>query len=745
MGTPAWADFIAVVGLCWLFCLIVRYMRRVSNRWHEWMKQRIEKALKMRKTVRDPFRSTNGYSWDYVFVFKVHPVSEKLTAVQEEKSLKFVLHRLSDAGLQTKMFFSVQSDEIYCKIRCPLKRLLKEADRIDYVLNLDPMMLAGTLQAGKMRGPVEKQWKPVIVPNKTAHDPFLTFEPYDFIFCQYRSSGMPDGIYKTWANDTVLRGVDRLKLIVSLIAARLSQGGAFLDIQRLISDKCLLGYFPLHDAVELRELEGKWLRVLQWPWKQDVESVKNYFGEKIGLYFTWLGHYTTWLIYASLLGFIAWIGVAANNNNPSAPIIPYFCAGIAVWSTMFLEYWKRKEKTIALQWGMVGFEDDEQSRPEYQGDSVRSPVDGSPMLFFHHHEYLYRLGVSSMVVFVLVVAVLGVIAGIFVLRIVLTHTSALTTGGFAWGGVLTSIINAIQIQVLNILYLSVAVRLTDYENHRTDTKYEDALIQKTFLFQFVNSFSALFYIAFVKPYISDIDSCLHSCMQELSTYLGTIFITRLATGSLLQIGMPYVNEYFRKRQETKGETDKLTDVELSFFQEEYHVILGTFADFADMTIQFGYTTMFVAAFPLSTLMSYMNNYLEMRVDAWKLCQLCRRPEPRGAEDIGTWFVILEIISNIAVLVNAGIVSFTASNTVNNPWWVRVWIFISMSSGILLFKTLLSLSIPDVPLEVEVQLRRQKHFLDKILYNIPDENNDNLVNIHKTEVKHEIRINDDDPL
>ena len=28
--------------------------------------------------------------------------------------------------------------------------------------------------------------------------------------------------------------------------------------------------------------------------------------------------------------------------------------------------------------------------------------------------------------------------------------------------------------------------------------------------------------------------------------------------------------------------------------------------------------------------------VEIRVDGWKLCQLCRRPEPRSAEDIGTW-------------------------------------------------------------------------------------------------------------
>lgn len=37
--------------------------------------------------------------------------------------------------------------------------------------------------------------------------------------------------------------------------------------------------------------------------------------------------------------------------------------------------------------------------------------------------------------------------------------------------------------------------------------------------------------------------------------------------------------------------------------------------------QFGYVTLFVAAYPLSCFMALVNNYIEIRVDAWKLCQV----------------------------------------------------------------------------------------------------------------------------
>ena len=37
--------------------------------------------------------------------------------------------------------------------------------------------------------------------------------------------------------------------------------------------------------------------------------------------------------------------------------------------------------------------------------------------------------------------------------------------------------------------------------------------------------------------------------------------------------------------------------------------------------QFGYATLFVAAYPLSCVMALVNNYIEIRIDAWKLCQV----------------------------------------------------------------------------------------------------------------------------
>ena len=46
-----------------------------------------------------------------------------------------------------------------------------------------------------------------------------------------------------------------------------------------------------------------------------------------------------------------------------------------------------------------------------------------------------------------------------------------------------SVLNITQIQIMSFLYPTVAYALNDYENHRTESDYRDAVVVKLFLFQ----------------------------------------------------------------------------------------------------------------------------------------------------------------------------------------------------------------------------------------------------------------------
>lgn len=57
----------------------------------------------------------------------------------------------------------------------------------------------------------------------------------------------------------------------------------------------------------------------------------------------------------------------------------------------YYEYWKRYNSTLALEWGMCSFEDEEVERPEFKGEEITSPVDGSKTRYFSPQQRFRRI------------------------------------------------------------------------------------------------------------------------------------------------------------------------------------------------------------------------------------------------------------------------------------------------------------------------------------------------------------------
>ena len=70
-----------------------------------------------------------------------------------------------------------------------------------------------------------------------------------------------------------------------------------------------------------------------------------------------------------------------------------------------------------------------------------------------------------------------------------------------------------------------------------------------------------------------------------------------------------------------------------------------------LVIQFGFVTIFVAAFPLAPFFALANNIFEIRIDSDKFVCEVRRPIADRAQDIGIWFDILDSVAKIAVISN----------------------------------------------------------------------------------------------
>ena len=70
-----------------------------------------------------------------------------------------------------------------------------------------------------------------------------------------------------------------------------------------------------------------------------------------------------------------------------------------------------------------------------------------------------------------------------------------------------------------------------------------------------------------------------------------------------------------------------------------------------IVMQYGFVTLFVAAFPLAPFFALVNNILETRLDAYKFTAQTRRPLAQRAQDIGAWYKILQVVTYLSVVTN----------------------------------------------------------------------------------------------
>ncbi|KAJ1979682.1 hypothetical protein H4R33_005663 [Dimargaris cristalligena] len=75
-------------------------------------------------------------------------------------------------------------------------------------------------------------------------------------------------------------------------------------------------------------------------------------------------------------------------------------------------------------------------------------------------------------------------------------------------------------------------------------------------------------------------------------------------------------------------------------------------DYSEMVTQFGFVALFSIVWPLTPLVSFINNWVELRSDAVKICMNVRRPTPQRCETIGPWLNNLKLLCWLASITNA---------------------------------------------------------------------------------------------
>jgi len=672
--------------------------------------------------------------WEYCIVFPMKAEGDqksenetKAAKISEKEKLdllKDTVTKLQNAGLHTLCFWSYEKDEVYVQIRAPISRLQTWADASDRKMLLNPEILKDLAKAGNTGiasielNNCEKSGKKM-----------SRFEPYEHIYGKYDTDEVLQPLYKRTDQQNAFTDVLKLQLLVGIMGARHDQDGAQLQLRTMLYKGKIKGHFPLHNAVAKNDLANKWMQWNYLPWT--MPQMKEYFGETIGMYFEFLSHYTCWIIAPSIVGFIVAV-ITWSQRSTESPLVAAFSLFIALWAVLMMEFWKRRQSVLQLFWGMDDVRKEQLDRPEFTGDELTSPIDGKKILYFPQAERTKLQRESAVILSSLIFVVLIFTGAVFVFRKFMTNGYAPSNPGPAWGmtwgSILGSVMMGIQINVMNIIYQKIAIWATNRENHRTDQEYTDSLIIKLFLFQFVNSYASFYFIAFIQKAVNG--SCDGgSCMDTLLINLAIIFLVQLFIGNAIEM----LWSYFVHKQKLYDELNSLTakqveasKAELEYTLDVYDDVMGPLLDYNTIVIQFGYLTLFVAAFPMAPLAALINNFAAIKMDSYKLIHMLQRPLPVPAQDIGTWQAVFNLLIILAVSTNAGLICFVMENVLNEkPLSIRVWAFVIIQYGMFAIMYVVQVYVPDVPPDVELQLKRADFLVSKIIERVPDDDDDPL--------------------
>ncbi|ORY65501.1 calcium-activated chloride channel-domain-containing protein [Pseudomassariella vexata] len=481
--------------------------------------------------------------------------------------------------------------------------------------------------------------------------------------------------------DEPVSDAERLRMVYLLLTNPKNDGGAGLT-PKTGQWKYIDSIFPLHN----HEFNRHWIK--QWSSKyvlseEDLDQIRDKFGEKIAFYFAFLQAYFTFLLFPAAFGFGAWLILGQYSW--------IYAVVNSLWSVIFFEYWKKKEVDLAVQWGVRGVSKIQHPRTEFQWDHEGTdPVTGEPIKIYSPLKRLQTqvLQVPFAVICVLILGALYVFC--FSIEIFL---SEIYNGPFkSYLTFLPTIILSGLLPTLSSVLGNLAEKLTGAENYETHDGHESALITKIFIVNFITSYLPLFLTAFVYmpfgnllvPYLDiwKITAEKISSSEKISTQGFEInpdrlkkqiiyfTVTAQVVNLALEVVVPYLKrKIFQKVKEVQSEMaqkngNDMTSVQdipeeaafLARVRKEAGLdVYDVSGDYREMVVQFGYLSLFSAIWPLTPMSFFINNWVELRSDAMKIAVSSQRPIPWRADSIGPWLSALGFLSWFGSLVSFSIV------------------------------------------------------------------------------------------
>ncbi|XP_048828277.1 anoctamin-10 isoform X2 [Brienomyrus brachyistius] len=447
--------------------------------------------------------------------------------------------------------------------------------------------------------------------------------------------GVPESRGVLFARESLFRKLEKLGIVKAVIA--------------------------LHDQQRLGALARAWYAKGQLL-GQPLDFIQAYFGSSVAFYFSFLDFYTWALVPPALLGVTLMLlpilrrmagGIntreGLDEGEPSISGLAVQAVFNMLWSTMVMELWKRRTASLTYRWGTMQLtERYAEPRPGYRGPPGCNPVTGRPEPCFPDWQRQLRVALVSvpMVGLFLVLVALGMASFYYCEALAQNFYKSYDSWLMTPVLYLPSVAHIVYGNMLGTLYNNVALALSEWENHRDESSYQNYHTTKVLVFNFFNSFAVLFHIAFVKQ-----------DLPLLRKRLASLLIISQLVNQCSEVVIPFLVDRFFSSSANKPKEDDPEEDQLRA-QGRLPVFPGLFPEYLELLVQYGYLSLFSCVYPLTALLLLINNITEIRTDAFKICRLFRKPFSAPVSDIGVWQYAFEILGFVSVVSNCWLLLFS---------------------------------------------------------------------------------------
>jgi len=552
--------------------------------------------------------------------------------------LKDLYQQVPQWGFDIASFASIDSDELFvCNSVSSKEAIEYYVDREDLALELRPDIAC---KLGIGQDPHDPTSAPPCMPRNQGivdalcNQGIIESKDAGSLFHKYGSTGK---------GSTISSSRECIRIVYRELASVIDLGAA-------VDEGLIVAWYPVHNPQRVEEFKvmwANWWNLLDTSFRQPIPAIRDYFGAKVAFQFAWNGVYLKGLFMLVLIAVLQ-VGIIFIMNQFGINILNAkqvigFCIVMALWSKVVQNMYAREEAFFRENWNLTETNLDSIVRPQFIGEDVPSEVDYNiTEKVFPRWRKNFRIAVSSTVTFICVVSVA---ACIFLWMVTFEGKM----------GTVASVLLAVQIKVFGAIFHWIAVKITNYENHKFQDDYYNSFLWKLFLFEFVNNYSAFFFMTcWGKWRKLDPDCPGGDCLAVLRVQLATTF----AVMCVFSIIGAFVAEMMVKFwlwweiREYRKKFGKEPPPRLEMEEQAKYANIGAKEEVMTtmpLMIALGYVLLFGGVSAAIIPLAFVAYAMHMRSYALLYTCYAQRTFPQMTPGMGSWMLVVQFLMFMGVI------------------------------------------------------------------------------------------------